>query len=123
MLKTLIFIGFGGALGSVARYGVGRLMTAVAGAPSFWGTLAANLLGCFLIGVIYALFERYNILSEHWRIFLTVGFCGGFTTFSTFIHENYTAISDGRFITAALYAALSFLLGLLLVHAGHHLFR
>lgn len=121
MLKVLALIGFGSAIGGVARYALSRLMVSVAGVPSFWGTLAANVLGCFLIGLLYGLFERHNIFTEHWRLFLTVGFCGGFTTFSTFVHENYSAITEGHFLLVALYASLSFLIGLLMVHAGHKL--
>lgn len=119
MLKVLALIGLGSAIGGVARYGLSRLTVAIAGSPSFWGTFAANVLGCFLIGVFYGIFDRYNVLTGHWRLFLSVGFCGGFTTFSTFVHENYSAITEGRFLTVALYASLSFLIGLLMVHAGH----
>lgn len=119
MLKVLIFIGFGSFLGGVARYALGRLVASVAGLPSFLGTFAANVLGCLLIGVLYGLFERYDVLDNHWRLFLTVGFCGGFTTFSTFVYENYTSFSDGRFLMAAAYATGSFALGLLMVYLGH----
>ncbi len=119
MIKILLFIGAGGFLGSVARYGVSRFMTDVAGVQSLWGTFLANIIGCFLIGLLYGLFDRHSVLGEHWRLFLTVGFCGGFTTFSTFVHENYAAFGDGRFVQMALYASLSFLVGLLMVHAGH----
>ena len=112
MLKVLIFIGFGSFLGGVARYALGRLVASVAGFPSFLGTFAANVLGCLLIGVLYGLFERYDVLDNHWRLFLTVGFCGG-------VYENYTSFSDGRFLMAAAYATGSFALGLLMVYLGH----
>ncbi len=119
MLKLLIFIGMGSFLGGLARYGLGRFIVAVAGVPSFWGTLAANVSGCFLIGLFYGLFDRYDVGGVHWRMFLTVGFCGGFTTFSTFVHENYVNISQGRFFESVLYATLSFAIGLVMVYAGH----
>lgn len=123
MIKTLIFIGMGSFCGGIARYGVSRAATHIAALPSLWGTLAANLLGCFLIGLLYGLFERHGAFAEHWKMFLTVGFCGGFTTFSTFVHENYSGLTDGRFFEMACYTAGSFLLGLIMVHFGHILTR
>jgi len=123
MLKVITFIGLGSFLGGVARYGLSRAAVDLAGISSFWGTMAANIMGCFLIGLFYGIFERYNIMSEHWRLFLTVGFCGGFTTFSTFIHENYASITEGRFLQMALYASVSFLVGMLMVHVGNMLAR
>lgn len=123
MIKTLIFIGLGSFAGGIARYGVSRLASHVAAVPSLWGTFAANIIGCFLIGLLYGLFERHGAVAEHWRLFLTVGFCGGFTTFSTFMHENYSSLTDGRFLEMACYAAASFLVGLLMVHLGHIITR
>lgn len=119
MLKILIFIGMGSFLGGIARYGLTKVMTVIGGMPSFTGTMAANIIGCFLIGLLYGLFDRYNIMAEHWRMFLTVGFCGGFTTFSTFVHENYTHLTDGHIIQMILYATLSFAVGLFMVYLGH----
>jgi len=122
-LKILFFIGAGSFIGGVARYGLSCLTRTMAGAPSFWGTMAANILGCLFIGILYGLFERHNIPGEHWRMFLTVGFCGGFTTFSTFINENHTMLFDGRFLHAAAYAAASLIICLSAVHIGHLIAR
>ena len=119
MIKILTFIGLGSFLGGVARYGVGRLVTWLSGAPTLWGTFAVNVVGCFLIGLLYGLFDRYDGVAEHWRMFLTVGFCGGFTTFSTFAHESYTGITEGRFVEMLLYATLSFAISLIMIHLGH----
>ena len=119
MIKILTFIGLGSFLGGVARYGVGRLVSWLSGAPTLWGTFAVNVVGCFLIGLLYGLFDRYDGVAEHWRMFLTVGFCGGFTTFSTFAHESYSRLTEGRFIEMLVYATLSFAVGLLMVHLGH----
>lgn len=123
MIKILMFIGMGSFAGGVARYGVSRLVTALYGQPSVWGTFAANVAGCFLIGLLYGLFDRMSDIGEHWRLFLTVGFCGGFTTFSTFAHESYAGLSDGRFLATALYAGMSLIVGLAAVYFGHLLVR
>lgn len=118
MLRTIIYIALGSALGGVARYGLSRLAAIVPGISGFWGTMAANIIGCFLIGLFYGYFDR-NDMAEHWRLFLTVGFCGGFTTFSTFVNENYIHLTEGRFLQMILYATASFAIGLLMVHTGH----
>lgn len=119
MIKTLTFIGLGSFVGGVARYGAGRLTALLCSGPTFWGTFAVNIIGCFLIGLLYGLFDRYNGIAEHWQLFLTVGFCGGFTTFSTFAHESYTGLANGHFVETLLYATLSFVLGLVMVYLGH----
>lgn len=95
--------------------------TAASGFP--WGTLAVNVAGCLAIGLLYGLFERGNLLNAELRLFLTVGFCGGFTTFSTFIHENYALLGGQQFLHFAGYALLSFALGMLAAHLGHLLVR
>lgn len=121
-IKIIVFIAVGSGLGGVARYGLSRLAAVIPSLASFWGTMAANVIGCFLIGLLYGYFDR-NDIAEHWRLFLTVGFCGGFTTFSTFVNENYMHLTEGRFVQMLLYATGSFLLGLLMVHAGHAITR
>lgn len=83
------------------------------------GTLLVNVLGCFIVGFLYGLFEKGNLLNPELRLFLTVGFCGGFTTFSTFVHENYTLFQSEHFFHFALYAVVSFALGLLAAYLGH----
>ena len=92
-----------------------------------WGTLAVNLIGCFLIGLFYGLFDRYapaaSPAAAHLRLLLTVGFCGGFTTLSTFINENYLLFQSSNLPMVLLYLALSILLGFLLLYAGYALLR
>lgn len=114
---NILYIALGSALGGVLRYAVGRLFPSWSLFP--WSTFVVNIVGCFIIGLIYGLIDRGVGMSEHTRLFLTVGFCGGFTTFSTFAHENYLLFESGNFITVCLYATLSFLAGLILAYAGH----
>lgn len=123
MLKTLLFIGTGSFAGGIARYLLSRVIQTNVTTPFPWGTLVVNVLGCLFIGVLYGLFEWGNLLNNDLRLFLTVGFCGGFTTFSTFVHENYTLFNDEHFIHVALYATLSFALGLGAAYLGHLLVR
>lgn len=121
MLKTLLYIGIGSFLGGIARYLLSRAVQNSIASAFPYGTMAVNLLGCLLIGFIFGISERTNILSDEWRIFLTIGFCGGFTTFSTFANENMTLLRDGNFISFALYTGLSVFLGLVAVFFGNAL--
>lgn len=117
MLERILFIALGSAIGGVMRYLVSRAIPSVSAFP--WATFVVNIAGCFLIGLIYGLIDRGVNMSDNTRLFLTVGFCGGFTTFSTFVHENYTLFGSDNILTVSSYAALSFFVGLLLVYAGH----
>ena len=123
MLKTLLFIGAGSFAGGIARYLLSRAVHTHSSSPFPWGTLAVNVLGCLFIGLLYGLFERGNLLNNELRIFLTVGFCGGFTTFSTFVHENYSLLGDENFLHFILYSVLSFALGLLAAYLGHWIIK
>ena len=117
-----VFIGSG--LGGVCRFLCSRWIQSLAPQALFpWGTFAVNLAGCLLIGILFGLTERGVSLSPQMKMLLITGFCGGFTTFSTFAHENYLLLNDSRFWILFLYAVLSFALGLLLAHAGHTLAR
>ena len=94
-----VFVGSG--LGGVCRYVLSRfIQTNVAGCTVFpWGTFAVNIIGCFVIGLCYGLFNRYaagSLFTPQVRLLLTVGFCGGFTTFSTFINENYLLLQSSN---------------------------
>jgi CrcB protein len=116
-------IGAGGFIGTVARYlfqqGISKLLPVLF--P--FGTLLVNLTGCFLIGLIYALSERWNILTPEWRLFLTTGICGGFTTFSTFSYETYNLIREEQYVYVSLYIGISVLVGLALTFLGILLIR
>lgn len=116
-MKLILFIACGGALGSVCRYLVGKCFTC----QFPIGTLLVNLIGCFLIGLFYALFERYCNLSSDLKAFLTVGFCGGFTTFSTFMFDCNRLIGIGEYIQMAAYFCASIFFGLILAYIGYKL--
>ncbi|WP_301904419.1 fluoride efflux transporter CrcB [uncultured Duncaniella sp.] len=120
MLRTILYIALGSGLGGVMRFLVSRWVQAFFGNAIFpWGTFAVNVIGCFIIGVIYGAVDRGCELSPEMKAFLTVGLCGGFTTFSTFMHENYLLFNSSESPTVALYAGASFTVGLLMAYAGH----
>ena len=118
MLKSIFVVGLGSFVGGALRYSVTMLMKNVC-APGFpWGTLLVNLLGCFAFGVIFALFGRYGSTSSSWCLLLTTGFCGGFTTFSTFANESMLMLQNGNLSGFAGYVAASIILGIALVVLG-----
>ena len=123
MLRLLVVIAAGGALGSVSRYLMQLAVARHFSHPFPLGTLLVNVLGCLLIGLFYALAEKGTIASPELRLLLTTGFCGGFTTFSTFSYEMLTLLQNGEYLLVVLYAAGSVLLGLLATFAGVALVR
>ena len=114
----LWYIAVGSALGGVSRYLLGGVLQRAAGGGFPIGTLVVNLTGSFLLG----LFLRYAMstptLTPEWRAFLTVGFCGGYTTFSTFSYETVTLLEDGQWGRAATYIGLSLALAVIGVILG-----
>ncbi len=118
MLKTLFIIAAGGGIGSTARFLVQKYSYEFYPHPFPFGTLLVNILGCFLIGIFYALAEKGNILSPEWRLLLTTGFCGGFTTFSTFALENVSLMKSGDFLYVGIYIAGSVIVGVLATYLG-----
>ena len=118
MLKTLLFIGMGSFTGGVLRYLISRYVQNFL-TPSFpLGTLLVNILGCFAIGLFYGLFERGNLMNPNLRMFLTVGFCGGFTTFSTFSLQTLAMLETGRWLLASIYALGSLAVCMVAVFLG-----
>ena len=119
MLKQLLLIGAGGFMGSVARYLVSRLNTRVEWFAIPLGTLTVNVAGSLLIGFLIGISEKSPILTVEWRMFLMVGLCGGFTTFSSFTGENLMLLRNGQILPLLLYTALSVLLGFTAVYLGY----
>ncbi len=119
MIKNLLFIGIGGGLGAIFRYLLSTVFQKFS--HFFWGTLFVNILGCFLIGFFFILSSKYPNLNLNTRLFLTVGVCGGFTTFSTFSLEFFLLLQNGHIIQAISYVIGSICLGILSIWGGVYL--
>lgn len=120
MIRNILFVALGGAVGSVARYLVSKMVNESFSSSFPLATMLVNIAGCVLIGAFLSISERFS-LGESCRLFLTVGLCGGFTTFSTFMNENLLLLRAGSIGLLALYAGCSVALGLLGVFAGRYL--
>ena len=122
MLKTILAVGTGSFLGGAARYLVSLAMKGlIKGFP--WATLAVNLVGCFLIGLLWGIFSKNGSEGSNWALFLMVGLCGGFTTFSTFSKEALVMLQGGNVWGSAWYVAISVVAGIALVAAGFYLMK
>ena len=119
-MKQIVLVFLGGGFGSVLRYLTGKFLNSTeTGIP--YGTFLANILGSLLIGIILGLAAKNDALSQNQTLLLATGFCGGFTTFSTFAYENHVFLKSGDFMSFALYTVASFIIGFLAVFAGMYL--
>lgn len=118
MLRNLLLVAAGGALGSAARFLLSKVIQENAATVFPLGTFAVNVAGCFVIGLVYGLSARGNAMGADLRLVLTTGFCGGFTTFSTFCNEGWGLFNSGSIITGALYTLGSLAVGIAAVAAG-----
>ena len=120
-MRTLLLVGLGGALGSMARYAVAVLMLQHASTRFPWGTLAVNVLGCLAAGLLAGLSERHGWIDAEVRAFLFAGVLGGFTTFSAFGLDALALLRRGETGAALAYAAASVVLGLMAAWVGMRL--
>jgi CrcB protein len=112
-----LWVGLGGAIGSIARYHVGEWLNRPARAMP-WGTIAVNLVGSFLIALILELALRHDAITPTMRLALTTGVLGGFTTYSTFNQETLRMAQEGTWSAAAAYVAITLIGGLAAGAAG-----
>ena len=113
-----LWVGLGGALGSIARYVVGLVVYEWMGTRFPYGTFVINVSGCFIIGLVLTMLDERLGLSPAWREAIPIGFVGAFTTFSTFEYETLRAVQHGQGATALTYVAGSVVLGFAAVWAG-----
>jgi CrcB protein len=121
-MKIILAIGLGSFIGGVSRYLITLFIQNKFLSTFPYGTLCVNILGCFLIGVIYALSDKGNV-SPAWRLFLATGIMGGFTTFSSFSNETVSMLRDAEYVQAFSYVAYSVILGLAATFGGISLIK
>ena len=115
---NLVIIALGGALGAVSRFLVGNAVSKSIGSALPYGTFVINAVGCFAMGLLMTIIVDRELLPAAWRLFLCVGFLGGFTTFSSFGYEALMLLTEGRLLAALVYVVGSVLLGLVAAGAG-----
>ena len=121
------FVAIGGALGAVARFGLNVMMQRDIAFP--WGTLAANLLGCFVMGVVAQLvatsawFNEAGIIPDQYRLLFAIGFCGSFTTLSALVMEMHTMLQRNELLSAFSYLMATMIGGFAFFYAGFMLLR
>ena len=119
MWRNLIWVGLGGSIGAVLRYVISGQAQLLSGSDVFpYGTLAVNLIGCLLIGMLSYLVEARGLFSPEIRLMVFIGVLGAFTTYSTFANESVNLLRDGRFLMAGTYMGVHFAAGLACVIGG-----
>ena len=119
-MKQALLVFLGGGLGSVARYWLSLKLNNFENAIPF-GTLAANILGSLIIGIIFGYSARTGFITENHSLLIATGFCGGFTTFSTFAYENHIYLKSGDYFGFLPYLIATFILGISAVFLGMYL--
>ena len=115
---NLLIIALGGALGAVSRFLLGNGVSRALGSALPYGTFVINIVGCFAMGLLMTIIVDREMIPAAWRLFLCVGFLGGFATFSSFGYEALMLLTEGRMLAALAYAGGSVVLGLVAAAAG-----
>lgn len=118
MLKQILLVGIGGGVGSTLRFVISSFITKTKFSTFPLATFIVNLLGCFFIGILTGLSLKNSWLNTNMKIFFTTGFCGGFTTFSSFSLENLQFYQAGNYQMLTLYILISTIVGCIAVLLG-----
>ncbi len=111
-MQAILFVGAGGFLGSVLRYIIAEYVQGKSSNGFPVGTLTVNIIGCFIIGLVYALASKGHVTGD-WKLFLATGLCGGFTTFSAFSNDILLLFKTGNFVQGSLYLSVSVVAGVI----------
>jgi CrcB protein len=117
-MREIALIFFGGGLGSVVRFTLGKWINSLHQQYFPWGTFVVNAIACLVVGLVIGLADHKQIISPNARIFWVIGFCGGFSTFSTFSVETISLIQNGFYLSSTLYIASSLFLCLSATYVG-----
>lgn len=123
MFKAMLIAGVGGFLGTCGRYLVGKLAHYIFTSPFPYGTFAVNIIGSLIIGILFGMAEKTHLISTNMNILLITGFCGGFTTFSSFADDMYLLIQNKHWAYFSIYLGLSIILGIIMVWIGRSLVK
>lgn len=118
-MKSLLLVFFGGGLGSVLRYLVGKWSKNIESTIPY-GTFLVNIIGSIIIGIVLGYVAKTSNSSNNYALLLATGFCGGFTTFSAFVYENHLFLKNGDYFSFLIYTIGSIVLGLLAVFLGFY---
>ena len=123
MMKMMLIAGAGGFIGTCGRFLIGKWSSGVCVGSFPVGTFLVNIIGCFIVGLLFGLLEKTHVMTSSENVFLITGFCGGFTTFSTFANDMWMLYNKGDWSTFIIYLAASVISGVLLVCAGRSIIR
>jgi len=123
MLRQIMLVGLGSAVGGIFRFILGKWIYFIYPQTFPLPTLIINILGCFLIGLLYGFSIKTGTLSAEVRLLLTTGLCGGFTTFSAFAYENIQLMKNGDYTMVLVYITASVVLGIVAAFLGMEIFR
>lgn len=123
ILRAILLVGIGSAGGGILRFLIGKWIHNLISTSFPLGTMIVNIAGCFIIGLVYGIFSRETSADANMQFLLATGFCGGFTTFSSFMHENMVMLENGNLLQLAAYTTLSIILGITALYLAAYLLR